>query len=112
MDIYHGWFDLKPEVGDIALAEAIAKYLGHLQEQGLLAGWRLMRRKLGLGISGHGEFHPDDRGAGSRATRGSFRPRDGPTRGDRGLLFRRQFAGAQCPVRTLSRLSGFTPTPG
>jgi len=57
MDIYHGWFDLKPDVSDITLAEAIARYMGHLQDQSLIAGWRLTRRKLGLGIAGLGEFH-------------------------------------------------------
>jgi hypothetical protein len=57
MDIYHSWFDLKPDVGDITLAEAVAKYLGHMREQGLIADWRLTRRKLGLGIAGLGEFH-------------------------------------------------------
>jgi hypothetical protein len=55
--IYHGWFDLKPSVSDIALAAAIDKYMSHLQYQGLIAGWRLTRRKLGLGAAGLGEFH-------------------------------------------------------
>lgn len=57
MDIYHGWCDLKPGVSDITFAESVAKYLGHLKAQGLIEGWRLTRRKLGLGIEGLGEFH-------------------------------------------------------
>ena len=56
MDIYHAWFDLKPDVSDASLADAIARYMGHLQEQDLIAGWRLTRRKLGLGIAALGEF--------------------------------------------------------
>jgi hypothetical protein len=57
MDIYHGWFDLKPDVSDITLADSLARYMGHLRDQDLIAGWRLTRRKLGLGIAGLGEFH-------------------------------------------------------
>src|SRR6185437_13300997 len=57
MDIYHVWCNLKPGIGDLAFSEKIAAYLGHLKEQGLIAGWRLMRRKLGLGPRELGEFH-------------------------------------------------------
>ncbi|MBV8401908.1 MAG: hypothetical protein JOZ58_02510 [Acetobacteraceae bacterium] len=57
MDLYHVWCDLKPGVGDLAFSEQLAAYLGHLHERGLIAGWRLMRRKLGLGPPGLGEFH-------------------------------------------------------
>ena len=57
MDIYHGWCDLKPGVSDLAFAEQVAGYMGHLKQQGLIEGWRLMRRKLGLGAPGLGDFH-------------------------------------------------------
>jgi len=57
MDLYHIWCDLKPGVRDVALVESAQKYLGHLKSQGLIEGWRLMRRKLGLGAPGLGEFH-------------------------------------------------------
>ena len=57
MDIYHAWCNLKPGVGDVAFAEGVAKYMGHLKEAGLIAGWRLTRRKLGLGPAHLGEFH-------------------------------------------------------
>jgi len=57
MDIYHIWCDLKPGVGDIAFSDKVADYLGHLKAEGLIAGWRLTRRKLGLGTPGIGEFH-------------------------------------------------------
>ena len=55
MNIYHVWCDLKPGVGDLTFSENVGAYLGHLKEQGLIEGFRLTRRKLGLG--GPGEFH-------------------------------------------------------
>ncbi|MGE0419030.1 MAG: DUF6614 family protein [Acetobacteraceae bacterium] len=57
MDLYHVWCDLKPGIGDMAFQEKVAAYMGHLSNQGLIAGWRLTRRKLGLGPPGLGEFH-------------------------------------------------------
>jgi Family of unknown function (DUF6614) len=57
LDIYHAWCDLKPGMSDVAFAETVARYMGHLKEQGLIESWRLMRRKLGLGGPGLGEFH-------------------------------------------------------
>lgn len=57
MDVYHVWCDLKPGVRDTAFAEQVARYLGHLEAEGLIAGWRLTRRKLGFGAAGLGEFH-------------------------------------------------------
>jgi hypothetical protein len=57
MDIYHGWFNLKPGVSDLAFAERLAAYMGHLRQEGLIEGWRLTRRKLGLGPSQLGEWH-------------------------------------------------------
>ena len=58
MDIYDVWCDLKPGIADLAFSKAVAGYMGHLKDQGLIEGWRLMRRKLGLGAPGLGEFHP------------------------------------------------------
>jgi hypothetical protein len=57
MNIYHIWCDLKPGVGDLAFTEKVGAYLGHLKEQGLIDGFRVTRRKLGLGAAGLGEFH-------------------------------------------------------
>ena len=57
MDIYHVWCDLKPGVGDLTFAEHLATYMGHLKAKGLIENWRLMRRKLGLGPQGLGDFH-------------------------------------------------------
>jgi len=57
VDIYHGWCDLKPGVSDIDFAKKMGAYMDHLKEQGLIASWRLTRRKLGLGPADLGEFH-------------------------------------------------------
>ena len=57
MDIYHIWCDLKPGVSDLTFSDAASAYLNHLLSEGKLQGWRLTRRKLGLGIEGLGEFH-------------------------------------------------------
>jgi hypothetical protein len=57
VDLYHIWCDLKPGVGDLQFAGKVDDYMGHLKKQGLIEGWRLTRRKLGLGPSGLGEFH-------------------------------------------------------
>ena len=57
MDIYDIWFDIKPGIRDVEFSEKLAQYMGHLKEQGLVEGWRLTRRKLGLGLPELGEFH-------------------------------------------------------
>lgn len=57
MDIYHAWCDLKPGVSDIDFSERVSAYLQHLNSIGLIDGWRLTRRKLGLGPADLGEFH-------------------------------------------------------
>ncbi len=57
MDIYHIWCDLKPGVRDLEWCDAVRRYLDALKAKRLLAGYRIMRRKLGLGPSEIGEFH-------------------------------------------------------
>src|SRR6202035_3785563 len=57
MNLYHVWCDLKPGVGDVMFSEKVSAYLGHLKEQGLIEGFRLTRRKLGLAPQALGEFH-------------------------------------------------------
>jgi hypothetical protein len=49
MDVYHIWFNLKPGVGDLEFAENAQIYLRHLKDAGHIAGYRITRRKLGLG---------------------------------------------------------------
>lgn len=57
MDLYHAWFNLNPGVSDADFSDRVHNYLGHLKDEGLIAGYRLTRRKLGLGAPGLGEFH-------------------------------------------------------
>jgi len=59
MDHYHIWCNLKPGVRDLDFCEAVEGYLGWLRAQGLIAGHRLTRRKLGFSPPGLGEFHID-----------------------------------------------------
>lgn len=56
MDCYELWCDLKPGVRDRDFVDALAAWLGRLQTDGRIAGWRLMRKKLGLGPGHLGEF--------------------------------------------------------
>ena len=49
MDIYHLWFNLKDGVRDLDFAASAGAYLDHLKSEGALAGYRITRRKLGLG---------------------------------------------------------------
>ncbi len=57
MDVYHIFARLKPGVRDMAFVDAVHAYLGHLHAEGELAGYRIMRRKLGLGPSALHEWH-------------------------------------------------------
>jgi hypothetical protein len=57
MDYYHGWFDLKPGVKETDFARGLARYMGHLKDKGLIEGWKLSRRKLGLAPADFGDFH-------------------------------------------------------
>jgi hypothetical protein len=57
MDVYHIWCDLKDGREHLAFAKAVADYLNHHKAEGRISGWRLLRRKLGLGPDGLGEFH-------------------------------------------------------
>jgi hypothetical protein len=57
MNIYHAWFDLRPGVSDVGFADAVAAYLDRLRADGAIEGWRLTRRKLGLGPERLPEFN-------------------------------------------------------
>lgn len=57
MNIYNAWFDLKPGVSDVEFCDHLAAYMNSLKTDGLMSGWRLMRRKLGLSGADVGEFH-------------------------------------------------------
>jgi hypothetical protein len=57
MDIYNAWFDLKAGVSDVEFSDRLTTYMDTLKNDGLMQGWRLMRRKLGLSAAPVGEFH-------------------------------------------------------
>jgi len=57
MDIYNIWCTLKDDVGDLEFAAAVRGYLEHLKGGGLLVGYRITRRKLGLGPAHLPEWH-------------------------------------------------------
>lgn len=57
MDIYHVWCNLKSGVGDTEFADACAVYFDHLKSEDRLRGYRITRRKLGLGPDHLPEFH-------------------------------------------------------
>jgi hypothetical protein len=57
MDVYHIWCNLEPGVSDLDFARDVHAYLGALRDRGRIAGFRLTRRKLGLGPAELGEFH-------------------------------------------------------
>lgn len=57
MDVYQGFFSLKPGTGDLEFASEFKAFMEHLVAQGKIAGWRLMRRKLGLGPAEMGDWH-------------------------------------------------------
>lgn len=56
MDIYQISVDLKPGVRDTEFLTALDGYLGALKASSRIEGWRLLRRKLGFGMPGLGEF--------------------------------------------------------
>jgi hypothetical protein len=49
VDVYEIEVDLRPGVRDTELVAALDAYLGRLATDGRIEGWRLLRRKLGLG---------------------------------------------------------------
>lgn len=56
MDVYQAFFTLKPGTSDTGFADAVAAWMAHLQEAGLIVGYRLLRRKLGLAPGELGDF--------------------------------------------------------
>ena len=57
MDLYHVWCNLKEGVRDTEFADRVDAYLGHLKDDGAIVGYRLTRRKLGLGPPGLPQFN-------------------------------------------------------
>ncbi len=57
MDVYHVWFDLKESADEAAFAKALPAFLDHMETEGLIETWRMMRCKLGLRPDNIQEFH-------------------------------------------------------
>jgi len=57
VDLYEIWCDLQAGQSDVEFADAVHAYLTRLRDDGGIVGYRLTRRKLGLGITTLGEFH-------------------------------------------------------
>lgn len=56
MNLYTCSIDLRDEAKALAFAHAVHTWMTHLQAQGAIQGWRLLRRKLGLGSGEHRDF--------------------------------------------------------
>ncbi len=57
MNLYHAWCNLKDGVKDTDFSDRAEAYFGHLKDDGLIAGYRITRRQLGLGPKDLPEFH-------------------------------------------------------
>ncbi|HYM72794.1 MAG TPA: DUF6614 family protein [Stellaceae bacterium] len=57
MDVYHIWCNLKDGVRDTEFADSARAYFEHLKTEGAVAGYRITRRKLGLGHPSLPEWH-------------------------------------------------------
>lgn len=56
MNLYHCLIELKSEARALPFAAAVESWMAYLKAQGLVSGWRLLRRKLGLASGGHTDF--------------------------------------------------------
>ena len=56
MNLYHCMIELKSDAKALAFAAACTAWMEYLQSNGLIAGWRLMRRKFGLSSGAHTDF--------------------------------------------------------
>lgn len=56
MNLYCCQFDLKQDAKALAFAAALEAWMSHLQAEGVIASWRLMRRKLNLAADCYRDF--------------------------------------------------------
>ncbi len=56
MNVYHCMIELRAEARALTFAQACASWMGYLEAQGLITGWRLLRRKFGLASGQHTDF--------------------------------------------------------
>lgn len=57
MDSYEIWVNLVPGVKDLDFVDSLDAYLGSLQNDGLIASFRVRRRKFGFGPEALGEWN-------------------------------------------------------
>ena len=56
MNLYLCSIDLKNDAKALVFARAVDDWMTHLQSKGVIAGWRLMRRKLNLASAPYRDF--------------------------------------------------------
>jgi hypothetical protein len=56
MNTYEIWCNLAPDQSEVLFSRSLQAFLHHLWEQGVIAAWRVRRRKFGFGPSELGEF--------------------------------------------------------
>lgn len=56
MTVYHCMIDLKSDARALLFAVALDAWMTHLRDQGMIADWRLLRRKLNLVGAGGYDF--------------------------------------------------------
>jgi hypothetical protein len=56
MNLYHCLIELRSDARALAFSQACAQWMEHLQAQGLITGWRLLRRKFGLASGPHTDY--------------------------------------------------------
>ncbi|MBW7922314.1 MAG: hypothetical protein H3C51_09465 [Rubellimicrobium sp.] len=56
MHVCHCMIELHNDARALAFAAAVEQWMSHLQDRGLIADWRLMRRTLGLAAGAHTDF--------------------------------------------------------
>ncbi len=56
MNLYHCMIELRQESRAMAFASAATAWMTYLEGQGLISGWRLLRRKFGLASGQHTDF--------------------------------------------------------
>ena len=98
MDVYHIWCDLKPGVRDLEFCQRVDAFLC-LQAAGQVAGYRVTRKKLGLGRTWASSTSPSRRPTWPNWTAPSPPP---PAAPNRRSLLRRQLVRTPASRSTTS----------
>ena len=56
MNMYVCSIDLRNDAKALVFAKALSDWMDHLKDRGVILGWTLMRRKLGLSSDRHRDF--------------------------------------------------------